>query len=357
MTYLWLALGLALLVAGAELLVRGAARLAAAVGLSPMVIGLTVVAWGTSAPEAAVTVEAALKGHASVALGNVLGSNIANILLILGSSAALAAVMVTRQTLLIDAPVMAIAAGVVHVLAIDGHIGRWDGALLFLGMIVYTTLALWQGRRVGAEVDVPLGGPGPLAAAGLAIAGLVLLLFGAERLVESAVTIAKQLGMSDLLVGLTIVAIGTSLPELATSVIAALRGQREIAVGNVVGSNIANLLLVLALAGLLSGDVAVPRAAIWFDLPVMTAVSFAVWVVLLTGRQVSRVEGFLLLAYYAAYLLYLVLASTHHDELEAFTVTMLAFVLPATVATLLVGAHREWVLWRARRRGDNRPAS
>ncbi|MFN3751033.1 MAG: calcium/sodium antiporter [Thiobacillus sp.] len=342
---LWFVLGLAALVAGAEALVRGASRLAVSWGISPLVVGLTVVAFGTSAPEMAVSVGAALAGSAELAIGNVVGSNIANVLLILGLSALIAPLLVHEQIIRQEIPIMIGASLVVVAMALDGEIGRVEAALLFAGVIAYTVFLVVQSRRASRDAEDEFASEIPASTwdrhwavqALLVAGGLGLLVLGADWLVGAAVAFARVLGVSDLVIGLTVVAVGTSMPEIATSLVAALRGQRDIAVGNVVGSNIFNLLAVLGAAGVASaGGLAVPDAARNFDLWVMLAVAFACLPILLTGREIARWEGVLFLAYYALYLLYLVLAAQQHASLQAFSSAMLSYVLPLTAVTLLV---------------------
>jgi cation:H+ antiporter len=343
---LLLAVGLVLLVLGAEALVRGASRLAAALGIAPLIIGLTVVAFGTSAPEVAVSIGAAASGRGDIALGNVIGSNIFNILLILGVSAAVAPLVVSTQLVRLDVPIMVGVSAIVLLLALDGRISRLDGVLLLAGIGAYTGYLIRAARRgqqppVAAEDELPEPGrlPGNLA---LILAGLVLLVLGSRWLVDGAADIAAALGVSELVIGLTIVAAGTSLPEIATSITATLRGQRDIAVGNVVGSNIFNLLLVLGAAGLVAPHgVAVPDGVLGFDLPVMLAVAVACLPIFLTGYRIRRREGFLFLGYYVAYTVYLVLTAVHHPSLPVYSGVMLAFVLPLTVLTLGVSLWRE----------------
>jgi len=329
----WVALGLALLVAGAELLVRGASRLARAVGVSPLVIGLTVVAYGTSAPELAVNVKAGLAGQADIAVGNAVGSNIYNVLLILGVSALVVPLAVSMRLVRLDVPIMIGVSALAWFLALDGGIGRADGTLLLAGCVAYTAFALAKGRHECASADEKTkvtGGRAVGFAILFVLAGLGLLVVGAGWLVDGAAGLARALGVSELVIGLTIVAAGTSLPETATSIVAAARGERDIAVGNIVGSNIFNVLAVLGIAGAVSGNVPVSAAAMRFDIPVMIAVAVACLPIFFTGGRISRWEGALFTAYYVAYVTYLVLAASHHDLLSAFSAAMLWFALPAT---------------------------
>jgi cation:H+ antiporter len=344
--------GFALLVAGAEALVRGASRLAAALGISPLVIGLTVVAYGTSSPEMAVSAIAAAEGTTDIALGNVVGSNIFNVLFILGLSAAIAPLVVSPELVRRDVPLMIGVSVLSLLLAFDGRIGRLDGAVLLAGIVSYTIVLIRQSRRENpaARAEYAAGdGKGPMglkaALANLAFlaAGLGLLVAGSHLLVDGATAIARSLGVSELVIGLTIVAAGTSLPEVATSVLASLRGQRDIAVGNIVGSNIYNLLAVLGLSALLApGGLPVSAAALGFDLPVMIAAALACLPIFFTGRLIARWEGLLFLGYYVAYTAYLLLAAAAHDALPQFNSTMLYFVMPLTAVTLLVVSLRAW---------------
>jgi cation:H+ antiporter len=354
MTFVYLIAGLVLLVAGAEVLVRGAAKLAAQFGISPLVIGLTVVAFGTSAPETAVSVQAALNGSGDIAIGNVLGSNIANVLLILGMTALVAPLVVSRQLIRLDVPIMIGASLVTFGLAWDGELSRIDGALLFTAVVIYTLFLIIGSRREkAAEVDdefakefgldEPAKPHAGLINAGLVIAGLVLLVAGSNFLVEGAVALARALGLSELVIGLTVIAIGTSLPELATSIMAAFRGERDIAVGNIVGSNLFNLLCVLGLASLVSPQaISVSPNALAFDFPVMIAVAVACLPIFFAGYSINRWEGALFVAYYVAYTLYLVLTSTGRPFAETFGDAMLGYALPLTAITLLVIAGRAW---------------
>lgn len=360
-TVLMLIAGLALLVVGAEALVRGASRIAAAFGIPPLIIGLTVVAFGTSSPELAVGVQSALTGNGDIALGNVIGSNIFNILVIVGLSAVIMPLVVHQQLVRLDVPLVIGLSVLILILGLDGRIGRVEGALLFLGLAAFILFEIRNGRRESEEVQQEYAqeyGGGRSQSAGqwalnvtLLVGGLGLLVLGADWLVDSASTIARSLGVSELIIGLTIVAAGTSAPELATSIMAALRGERDIAVGNAVGSNVFNLLGVLGLTALLAPEgIGVPRSALAFDIPVMIAVALAALPVFFTGYSISRWEGAVFLAYYAAYTLFLFLAATEHDALRPYSVLMLAFVLPITAVTLAVLVAREV---RLRRRGGS----
>ncbi|MGF1645511.1 MAG: calcium/sodium antiporter [Kineosporiaceae bacterium] len=351
-TVLQLVGGLVALVAGGEILVRAASGLARAVGLSPLVIGLTVVSSATSTPELAVTLDAALTGEPAIAVGNVVGSNIVNVLLILGVSALVLPLVAKAQLVRIDVPIMIGLSVLTLVLALDGGIGRFDGALLVVLVVAYVAMSVVVSRHTGVPVGPDGAGPRPRPALDLLLmaAGIGLLVLGARWLVAAATQVAAAAGLSELVIGLTVVAVGTSLPELATSVVAAVRGQRDIAIGNVVGSSIFNLGAVLGLAAVVSpGGVPVAAGAVRLDLPVMTAVAVALLPVVFTGAAVARWEGAVFVGYYAAYVAYLVLDSTGHDAVAPFSRVMLAFVMPLTLLTLAVLVVGEV---RRRRRGD-----
>jgi cation:H+ antiporter len=348
--------GAALLVLGAQWLVSGAARLAAVLSISPLVIGLTVVAFGTSAPELAVSMRAAWNGNPDIALGNVIGSNICNVLLLLGLSALITPLIVAQQLVRLDVPIMIGTSLLLYGFALDGYIGRWDGLLLFSGILVYTTFAVMKGRRerqaavtdeyeqaFGASAH-PSGAVAALRNAAMVIIGLAMLVVGGRWLVDGAVAAATWFGVSELIIGVTIVAVGTSLPEIATSIIASLRGERDIAVGNVVGSNLFNILAVLGLSSLVAPDgVAVSPAALRFDLPVMIAAAVACLPIFFTGHRIARWEGALFLGYYLTYVTYLILEATRHPVFPAFHTALLGFILPLTLMTLVVS------VWQARR--------
>lgn len=356
-------LGVVGLIGGAELLVRGSARLAARTGLSSVVIGLTVVSFGTSAPELAVSTKAALDGTGDLAVGNVVGSNVANVLLILGAAAVVGGGLVVAQRIVrLDVPLMIGASALVMVFAAGGGISRLEGAVLvglLVGYVVWTVRsARHESLEVATEYDDAID-PEALARTpvwvdlALVAGGLVLLVVGSDLLVGSASTIAEALGASDLVVGLTVVAIGTSLPELATSVLAALKGERDIAVGNAVGSNLFNLLGVLGVTAVVStGGLAVSQAARTFDLPIMTAVAVACLPVFFNGYELKRWEGGVFLAYYVGYIAYLVLDATGHGSVDLVRDAALLFVAPLTVLTLVVVTVQGW---RAHRAGTVRP--
>jgi cation:H+ antiporter len=315
MTILLFILGLVFLVVGAESLVKGASRLADAVGISPLVIGLTVVAFGTSAPEMAVSAMASLDGQPDLAMGNVVGSNIFNVLFILGISALITPLAVSKQLIRLDVPLMIVVSLVLVAFAWDGGIQFWEAAFLFIGIVTYTVFLIRESRRETAEArqegDEPIATtPGfYLVNIALIVGGLGLLVLGSQWLVDASILFATYIGVSERVIGLTIVAAGTSLPELATSVMASIRGERDIAVGNVVGSNIFNILAVLGLSGMLSADgLTVAAGTMSLDIPVMVATAVVCLPLFFTGFKISRLEGAFFVVSYAAYTTYLVMS-------------------------------------------------
>ncbi len=354
MTILMLLGGLALLIAGGEALVRGASKLAVSLGISPLVVGLTVVAFGTSSPEFAVSLQAATAGTADIALGNIVGSNIFNVLFILGLSALIAPLIVSAQVVRQEVPIMIGASSLVFLMSLDGRIVRIEAGLLFAMLLTYTAFLIWQSRRESQTVQTEYAAERHVAARDgwddrlavqivLVASGLVLLVVGSRWLVEAAVTIARYLGVPELVIGLTIVAAGTSLPEVAASVTAAIRGQRDIAVGNVVGSNTFNLLGVLGLSGLLTPlPLVVQPVLIDFDMLVMLAVAFACLPVFFTGATIARWEGALFLGYYVAYTAFLIMKAQQHAAAATFALAMQTVVLPLTAITLLIVTLRAW---------------
>jgi cation:H+ antiporter len=350
MTLLMFAGGLVCLVVGAEALVRGASKLALSLGISPLVVGLTVVAFGTSSPEIAVSVGAALEGRTDIAVGNVVGSNIFNVLFILGVSALITPLLVHAQIIRQEVPIMIGASLLLVAFSLDGRIGFVDALMLLVLLVAYTVFLIVQSRRetqatrdeYAQEVDRRSGWDSRLPVQLLLIAaGLGLLVLGSEWLVTAAIAFAKALGVSDLVIGLTIVAAGTSMPEVATSIMAAVRKERDIAIGNVVGSNVFNILGCVGITGVVaSGGLPIPASLLNFDLWVMLAVAFACIPVFMTGREIARWEGGLFLLYYVGYTAYLILASQQHAAIGAYSATMLGFVIPLTIVTLVVAAVR-----------------
>ena len=309
-----LIVGFVVLVVGAESLVRGATNIAKTFGISTLVIGLTVVAFGTSAPELFVSLVAAFKGTADVAVGNVIGSNIFNVLMIIGCSAIIAPVEISYAVRRREMPIMLITLGLMYLVAWSGVISRWEGWLLFVGILVYLVWNYLSARRSVTVVIASKEEESRPSASGkfifkninFVILGLVGLVFGSNLIVDNATFIAKTYGVSDLVIGITLVAVGTSLPELATTVVAAIKGEPDLAVGNAIGSNVFNVLCVIGLTAGIT-PLSVNPQALSVDLIVMLVSCFAVWPLMLYRRKFGRLEGGLLVLVYAGYIAYLAL--------------------------------------------------
>ena len=355
-TILFLIGGLVLLVLGAEWLVRGASSIATRLGIAPIVIGLTVVAFGTSAPEMAVSVGASLSGNADVSLGNVVGSNIFNILFILGVSAVFGGLAIEQRLIRIDIPLLTLISFVTLGLALNGRFGRIEGAVFFVALLVYTAWLIRNARReskaVEAEYESEVASlEGSTAQKPLlvqiffVIAGLALLVLGARWLVDAATDIAKSLGVSDLVIGLTIVAAGTSMPELVTSLVAAYRGKADLAIGNVVGSNLLNQLVILGLCALVSGGrgLGVDPVMLVRDFPIMVATTLACLPIFWSGGVITRLEGWILLGLYVLYAVEQILSSSASGVADEFRLLVLVVAVPALMVFLI------WTTLRWRR--------
>lgn len=309
-------IGLLLLYYGAEFLVKGGVNLATRMKISPLVIGLTLVAFATSAPELVVSVDSALKGMGNISIGNVVGSNICNITLILGLCAVITPLRVNRKLFRLDVPVLILSCLVFALFCFFGQgINRWQGGVFFLSIIAYTFWSVWKAKQIekrnlkiahdaeeklGAEREFPV-----TLALLLVAAGLAGLIGGAKLFVGCAIYLAKALSVSDAVIGLTIVAVGTSLPELATSVVAAIKGEKDIAIGNVVGSNIFNILAIMGVAPLFR-PLHAPGISL-VDLGLMVFCTLVLYPIMKTGYKISRTEGIFLLAVYLAYTVWLIL--------------------------------------------------
>ena len=344
MSFVLLAVGLVVLVVGAEVTVRAACRLALLLGIPPLIIGLTVVAFGTSAPELAVNIQAAWNNASDLAVGNVVGSSIFNVLFILGLSAMIVPLSVARQLVRLDVPVMIFVAFLAGFVCFDGEISRLEGGA-FVGLLVlYLTVLGFLGRQApGTEDDIPVDVEAPKAYKGRAALGGFLLLavgitglvVGARLLVIGGVQIAVSLGISQTVVGLTVVAIGTSLPEIATSLVASLRGQRDIAVGNVVGSNIFNILAVLGGSALVAPHgIPVAESVMAFDLPVMIGVCVLCMPIFVGQALITRFEGFLFFTLYMVYTSIVVLGALAIGPLSTLQPLLAYGVIPGLVLLL-----------------------
>ncbi|MCH2178907.1 MAG: calcium/sodium antiporter [Mariniblastus sp.] len=352
--------GLALLVFGGELLVRGATNLASIAKVDPLIVGLTVVAFGTSAPEMAVCLQATLSGQPDIAMGNVVGSNIANILLILGACAAASPLVVNTRLVRLDVPVMIAASLALFALAIKGHLNRIDGGILLSGLVFYLCWLFIQSRRekrLGAVPNRMDSTDTPIKASMLNVSlqflylviSVAILVGGSNLLVNGASQIARVLGVSDLVIGLTAVSVGTSLPELAACLMAVLRGRRDLAVGNCVGSNILNILAVLGITGVVAPEgVNVSLHALQSDIPIMIVVAFACLPVFASGGRINRWEGCLFLAYFLLYYGWLFLLNTNASVSEIYAFTITVFILPLTVITFSVITYRSFLAKKRR---------
>ena len=340
--------GLFALVGGAELLVRGASRIAALAGIPPLIVGLTVVALGTSAPELAITLKSSFTGNSDLAVGNIVGSNILNILFILGIASLAAPLVITKQLLRIDVPVLIAASVSVWVVSLDGSVSKIEGAILFFSLIIYTLILIVEARKKPQQalVKCEVSRDSQHAESSLritiisivlVIAGLILLTIGARWLVSGAVSLAQTIGISELIIGLTIVAIGTSLPEAATTIMASIRGERDIAVGNAIGSSILNILLVLGFSSMIAPqNLTVAPNALSLDIPFMIATAVACLPLFFTGGKLSRWEGALFLLFYAGYVVFLVLNALGHWAIKPYSTIVLTFIIPLTAIGIII---------------------
>lgn len=344
-------LGLAGLVKGADWLVDGAAKIALRFNVSPLLIGLTLVALGTSAPELAVSVRSALIGEPDIAIGNVVGSNIANILLVLGAAAVFAPLTVRRKIVRIEVPIMIAVSLLFFAVVQDGSLGNTAGLILGGALIAFLVFLFSQARQndpgTADEFDLELDSAHPKLVRTLffVLAGTALLLAGSHFLVMGATEIASRLGVSELLIGLTIVAVGTSAPELAASITAAIKGDRDIAIGNAIGSNIMNLLVVIPACALISQEtITINPQMIRFDIPLMIAVAVLCLPIFIDDFRVKRWEGIVFLASYGVYTIYLILLGMDHRWVDHFPEVPIFIALPILVSILVTA-----VTWRNRR--------
>jgi cation:H+ antiporter len=342
---IWFIVGLVALIGGAELMVRSVSKLAIRLGISKLIIGLTVVAFGTSAPELAVSIQAGIDGNTDLMLGNIVGSNITNTLLILGISALIIPLKVNAIFIKADVPIMIAITLLVYLLALNGVINFWECVLLTAILIIYL-IYLIRNRGESEFVNIELPGKKSdsiILNAILTAGGLVSLVAGARWLISSSLIFAELAGVSELIIGLTVVAIGTSLPEIVVTLVAAIRGERDIAVGGVIGSNILNFLAVLGVAGLfIPGGIPVQEVLLSFDLLILIAASVLCIPIFYTGHKIVRWEGGLFLFFYISYLFYLFLSTTAHDFLSIFMNIMFWFILPVIAVTVLYLAFSEW---------------
>jgi cation:H+ antiporter len=346
-TWLLLAAGFACLFGGGGALVRGSASLARRAGVPPLIIGVTLVAFLTSAPEVAVSVLGAANEQDDIAASNVIGSNIFNVLFVLGLCALLRPLIVAQQLVLREVPIKIGVCIVAWLFAANGNLSALEGAIFLAALMLFTYDTIQTSRAESAtiageyETGVPPVSGGVWRDCALVTAGLGMLVLGGDWLVAAAIEIAKAADVDETTIGLTIVAAGTSMPEIATSVVATLRGERDIAVGNVVGSSIFNVLGILGLSAIVSeGGLALPSSLVGFDLPLMVAVAVACLPIVAGDHRIPRFVGASFLAYYGAYVTYLVLASREHAAAQPFGSVMLEFAGPLSVAALVAYFYR-----------------
>ena len=341
-------LALLLLIAGAELLVRAALRLAERLRVRPLIIGLSLVAFGSTAPQLTVSLQAAYQGAPDVAVGSVIGSNIFNVLVILGLAALIIPLRVSRQLVRLDIPLMIAASGLVYALCGNGHLGRAEGLLLLLALAGYLAMLWHQSRhyaRTYPALDAAAVSAGRFWSGALlqVLFGLGLLSLAGHLLLEAAIEVATDLGLSERVIGLTVVAVCTSLPELAAALIAAIRGEREIAVGTVIGSNLLNLLGVLGLTALITPEpLTISPNALAFDLPVMLGVAALSLPVFYSGYRITRSEGLVFLCLYLVYGLHVAAFTMGMPLAGRLERLMLFYVLPVLGVVLLFTTLRAW---------------
>lgn len=347
--------GLAALIGGAELFLRGVDHFGVKWRVSPLIMGLTVVAFATGAPELAISIQAALTDNVDLVLGNIIGSNIANILLILGISAIIKPLVVKLRVVQIDVPIVIAASVLLYVIAWDGELTKLDGVWLLLGLVLYSIFTFFQIKKERdnqpEETDfeaeqrkLSSGWYFYVKNIGYLIVGMGLIVQGSDWMVQSAVEIATILGLSQLVIGLTIVSIGTSLPEIATSIATIRKGNTDMAVANVMGSNLYNTLLTLGLTVVIAPNVlTVSPAALALDLPFMVAVSIMCVPIFIAGFDITKFDGAILLFYYGSYLTYLVLDAVGSTLEQPMEHLIYYAVIPLTIGYV------SWRVYKYRR--------
>lgn len=343
-------LGLVILISGAELLVRGASRFATTIGISPLIIGLTIVAFGTSSPEFVVSLKAGLSGYSDISIGNVVGSNVFNVLFILGISAIIRPLFVSHQLIRLDVPIMLLSAIMVFILGFNGSMDRLDGTFLTVGVIVYTFYLLKMSKKPDLEDKDAFKQRETFSLKALLInlafilTGLGMLILGTNWFINGSIFISDAMGVSQRVIGLTIVAAGTSLPELATSIIAAIRNEQDIAVGNIVGSNIFNVLGVLGVTCMASPQsIPLTDNILYFDVLVMIAISIVCLPFFTTGHKIARWEGIYFIIQYTIYIAILIYRTESRPIYKPVWIASFLFILPAvtiTIATIVMRKFR-----------------
>ncbi|SMO53814.1 calcium/sodium antiporter [Gracilimonas mengyeensis] len=349
MSIVFFIIGLVLLITGAELFLNSVDKFGIAWRISPLIMGLTVVAFATGAPELAISLQAAADGQPDLVLGNIIGSNISNILLILGITGVLAPLAITNKVIKRDIPMVLAASVLMYVLAMDGWLTPLDGFIILAALVAYSMFIYFQiksDRKKNTGEDLSNAAQEILKGSPtwfytkylfLLLGGLVMIVAGSRLMVDAAVTIAEVLGVSELIIGLTIVSIGTSLPEVATSLSAARKGDSDTAIANVLGSNLYNILLTLGLTIVIApGALSVSAEAIRFDMPVMIIVVVACLPLFWPGKELGRAEATGFLLYYASYLGYLVLLAMGHAVVDTFELVMIWGIIPLTILLIIV---------------------
>lgn len=349
MSLLILVLGLGITSLGAESFVVGAAGLARSLRIPPVVIGLTVVSLGTSASEIAVALSAVATDHSTMAVGNIVGSNICNVLLILGIAALITPLRVADRLVRFDIPVMIAASVLVFGMVFDGRFDRFEGTISLILAGMYFAV-LFRVRSVATSNELAESSPRinrRSVQAAMVLAGAFLLYLGARLVISGATDVARSMGASELVIGLTILAVGTSLPELAATISSLRRAETDLVVGNIVGSNVVNLLVVLGLTAITSDTpLWIPVSVTSFDFPILCVVAFACLPVFFTNYAIERWEGLVFLCYYVIYVAYLILDQSGHVGFALHRMAVLAFVGPLAVLTIVA------VLSKQRRRSS-----
>lgn len=347
----WFLLGLASLIWGAEILVRSSSKLAASLGVSKLVIGLTVVAFGTSAPELAIGIEAGLMNQPDILMGNVIGSNLTNTLLILGLSALIIPLQVHKNLIRFDLPVMIGSTLLLILLSLNNILTFWECLFLVLCLFIYLyALVRFSGKATISKEELIEAGS-PWKSGFLSVLGLILLIGGARWMVESATIFAEMAGVSELVIGLTIVAIGTSLPEIITSILAAIRGEKDLAVGSIVGSNILNILSVIGISGLFISGIPVQESLLRVDYLILLGISVLCFPIFFTGKTIYRIEGCILFSCYILYMAYLYLDSVTSSILPTFVQIIFYGFIPVVGIYIIISLIREFTAKKTAAKG------
>lgn len=347
MTTLLIIGGLALLILGGEILIKSSTNLASRLGMKPIVIGLTIIAMGTSAPEIIINLSSISEGHSSLALGNILGSNIFNILFILGISALITPLIINQKLIKIDIPILIILTITVWIFSLDLNLSFNEGIILFILLILFIIFSIKFSKKESPEVIKEYENEFSTPRKSLLLTiiyfcmGLTLLLLGSHYLVNGSVSLARSWGISELIIGITILACGSGTPEVVISVMAARKKEYDIAIGNIIGSCIFNILFVLGTSIIIFPNQPIPPEALNFDIPIMILTSIICLPICLSDQKVSRIEGLLLLLYFVSYISFIILNSSGHDAIEPFGKIVGLFFIPITMITLFIISLKE----------------